>query len=104
LFWNISVFLAPDKHATMATTKKTGAKKVKKRKIKFRKVELKVSSIQMKKIDLFCEAKRTTPNRVIKQAINEYLEAHAADIPEEEPVVKNQLKLFDPEVYNKESL
>ncbi len=85
----------------MATKKKAGSGKAKKHKIKFRKVALKISSIQMKKIDRFCDLHKSTPNRVIKNAINEYLDAHAADIPEEEPVVKNQLKLFDPEEFSK---
>jgi hypothetical protein len=85
----------------MTTTKVTYSKKSKKKKIRFRKLVLKISSEQMHKLDLFCNYHNTTSIRLVKKAINEYLDNHAADIPVEEPVVKNQLKLFDPEEYNK---
>jgi|GEM_PF-347123 len=81
----------------MVTKKRTSVKKVKRKKIKFRKVALKITSGQKKKIDRFCFFHHTTMNRFVKKAIKEYIEVHGADIPDEEPVVKNQLKLFDPD-------
>lgn len=60
---------------------------------------LKITAGQKKKIDRFCLYHHTTMNRFVKKAIREYLDTHGADIPEEEPVVKNQLKLFDPDEF-----
>lgn len=83
----------------MATKKRSTSKKAKRKKVKFRKVALKITSGQKKKIDRFCTYHRTTMNRFVKKAIREYIEVHGGDIPGDEPVIKNQLKLFDPDEF-----
>ena len=82
---------------SMANRSKTAKKSTKRKKIRYRKVSLKITAVQKKKIDRFCLFHQTTMNRFVKKAIRDYLEMHGADIPEETPVVKNQLKLFDPD-------
>lgn len=81
----------------MATRGKVAKKSTKRKKIRYRKVALKITASQKKKIDRFCLYHHTTMKRFVKTAIREYLEVHGADLPEEVPVVKNQLKLFDPD-------
>ena len=68
----------------------------KRKKIRYRKMNLKITEKQKKQMLRFCRAKRTTPVRLIKKALLEYMERYGADIPEEVVVSKNQLKLFDP--------
>lgn len=79
----------------MATKKATKSRVHKRKKIRYKKVEFKISAIQKKRIDRYCRLKKTTAVKVIKKAVKEYLERHAADLPEEVVVSKNQLKLFD---------
>jgi hypothetical protein len=67
----------------------------KRKKIRYRKLVFKVSAQQKKQIDRYCKVKRTTTVRLIRKALNEYLDRHADEIPEEVVISKNQLKLFD---------
>jgi hypothetical protein len=79
----------------MAKGKTMAARQKKRKKIRYRKVEFKVSDQQKKRIDRYCRYKKLTPVKMIKKAVEEYLQRHAADLPEQVVVSKNQLKLFD---------
>lgn len=47
-------------------------------------------------MDRYCQALGLTPNKIMKKSLREFMERNAHLIPEEpEPVLKNQLKLFD---------
>ncbi len=79
--------------------KKKKARTVRKRKIRFRKIVLKMTDVQKRKIDRYCQFHGTTMNRLIKVALSEYIELHGGEVAEDEPVSKNQLKLFNPDDY-----
>ena len=70
------------------------AHKSKKKKVKFRRFEFKLSDKQRKIIDRFCHAKKTSPNKMIKTAIREYISRYADTLPEDF-ISENQLSLFD---------
>lgn len=72
-----------------------GKKKKKIKKIKYRKVSFKLTDKQKKVIERFCKLKRTTPTRMMKAAIKDYLIRHAASLPEDDYISENQLRLFD---------
>jgi hypothetical protein len=79
----------------MAAKKTVKSRTVKRKKIRYRKVEFKITDQQKKLITRLCRKNRMTPVRMIKKALLEYIERHAAELPEEVVVSKNQLKLFD---------
>jgi hypothetical protein len=70
-------------------------KATKKKKVRFKKLTFKVTEKQKKLIDLVSKKQRTTPNKLIKKALKEYLFRYADMIANEEIISKNQLKLFD---------
>jgi hypothetical protein len=75
----------------MAETKK---KKSKRKKIKYFKYELKLSKQEKEKMDLYCKIKKTTPNKLMKNALRDYLKRFG-DFKVAEPVGKNQMNIFD---------
>lgn len=74
---------------------KVGKRAWRRKKVRYYKVSFKLTERQKKKINRYCRLHKMTSVKMIKQAINEYLLRHAADIPEEEHVLPNQLALFD---------
>jgi hypothetical protein len=66
-----------------------------KRKVKYKRYTLMLSEKQKKIIDRYCELRKTSPNKLIKTAIKEYLQHHASALPQEEEISENQLCLFD---------
>ncbi|MCK9611851.1 MAG: hypothetical protein PHR81_10745 [Bacteroidales bacterium] len=78
----------------------TAIKKKKKKKIKYKKFEFKLSEKQKRIIDKFCHAKKTSPNKMIKSAIKDYISKFADSLPEEDYISENQLQLFDVEEDN----
>lgn len=73
----------------MAVTKR------KKKKIRYKKFEFKLSDKQRNIIERFCLLKKTSPNKMIKAAIREYIGKYADSFPEDEFLGENQLRLFD---------
>ena len=69
-------------------------KKRKTRKFKTKKVIFRLSLRQKKIIDRYCIAHNLTNNKLIKRALKEYMLNHY-DLPDEEYISENQLKLFD---------
>ncbi len=69
-------------------------KKKKKIKVKFKKVAFKLSERQVTLIDRHCLRKKTTRNKLIKDAIKDYFKYNSLPA-EENYVTENQLQLFD---------
>jgi hypothetical protein len=91
------IFYFCGKPAIMPAVKRKKTASKKKRKIRFRKVVMKMTESQKKKIDRYCMFHQTTFKKMVKVAIAEYIENHGGEVAEDEPVSRNQLKLFDPE-------
>ncbi|MEI6765133.1 MAG: hypothetical protein WCM76_05785 [Bacteroidota bacterium] len=73
----------------------TRIKKKKVKKIKYKKVAFKLSEKQKSVIDRFCKVNNTSPNKMIKSAIREYLGKYADTMPQDDYISENQLQLFD---------
>ncbi len=76
----------------MAVTKK---KKNLRKKIKYFKFEVKLSKPEKEKIAFFCAVKKTTANKLIKNALREYLKRHGGELKRPEVIEKNQMNIFD---------
>jgi hypothetical protein len=76
----------------MAVAKK---KKVKRKKIKYFKFEVSLSKPEKEKMAFFCTVKKTTTNKLIKNALREYIKRHGGDLKLPEPIAKNQINIFD---------
>ena len=70
------------------------ARKKKRKKVKFKTVTFKLSSRQKRSLINYCEARKTTPNKLIKKAIRRYIEFYAREVPPEYFITENQLDLF----------
>jgi len=70
-------------------------RKKKIKKVRYRKVSLKLSEKQKKIIDRHCKVHKTTPNKLIKQSIKEYLLRNANSEEKNYYISENQLQLFD---------
>jgi hypothetical protein len=69
----------------------------KKRKKKYKTITFKLSSRQMKSLENYCNARKTTPTKLIKKRIRDYIEIFAKEVPEKYHVTHNQLDLFNKE-------
>lgn len=65
-----------------------------KRRKKYKSVTFKLSARQMKSLENYCKARRTTPTKLIKKSIRGYIEHFATEVPEKYHVSHNQLDLF----------
>lgn len=76
---------------------KKSAKKKKRKsgKRKFKTLEIKLSSRQNKSLVNYCDARKTTPNKLIKKSISRYLNGYDKDVPKEFFVSERQLNLFE---------
>jgi hypothetical protein len=66
-----------------------------KRKRKFTRISFKLSDRQMKSLKNYCEARQTTPNKLIKKSIKFYTENFEKSVPEKYHVTHNQLNMFE---------
>lgn len=69
----------------------------KKRKRKYYTVSFKLSSRQLKSLENYCVVRKTTPTKLIKKKIRDYIEMFAKEVPEKYHVTHNQLDLFNKE-------
>lgn len=76
---------------SMAEAKK---KKSKRKKIRYYKVEFKISKQEKEKIELICRKTKSTPNKLLKEALREFMKKFG-DLKRPEPVMKNQMNIFD---------
>ena len=67
---------------------------VKKKKVRYKKYVFKLSFKQKELIDKFCEIHKTTPNKLIRRSIKEFLSSNVS--PDDEYYIsENQLSIFD---------
>jgi len=69
--------------------------KRKRKKTKYVKITLKLSTRQKKSLMNYCQARQTTPNKLIKKSIRRYINGFDKNVPEEYFVTENQLDLFE---------
>ena len=69
------------------------AKRYKKR--KFKEVSFMLSERQMKSLINYCKARQTTPTKLIKKSLRNYIENFASSVPEKYHTSYNQLNMFD---------
>lgn len=68
-----------------------------KKRRKFKSVEFKLSRKQMKSLQNYCRARKTTPIKLIKKSIRYYTENFSSEVPEKYHGTHNQLDLFNKE-------
>ena len=67
----------------------------KRKKIRYSTVTLKLSMRQKRSLLNYCEARQTTPNKLIKKSIRRYINGFDKTVPEEFYATVNQLDLFE---------
>ncbi|MDT8308190.1 MAG: hypothetical protein RQ866_01575 [Bacteroidales bacterium] len=73
------------------------AKYRKSKRKKYKKVAFKLTAKQKDLVDRCSRLKNTTPNKLIKTAIRDYLQHHADMLEHDSYISENQLSLFSPE-------
>jgi len=63
----------------------------------FKTVTFMLSNRQMKSLQNYCRARKTTPTKLIKKNIRNYIENFANEVPEKYHKSHNQLDLFKKE-------
>lgn len=66
----------------------------KKKKVRYKKYIFKLSFKQKELIDKFCRINKTTPNKLIRKAIKEFLSRNVS-INDDYYISENQLSIFD---------
>ena len=69
----------------------------KKTRKKFKTVSFKLSARQMKSLKNYCEARQTTPTKLIKKVIREYIERFDKEVPDKYKGSHNQLHMSNEE-------
>ena len=69
--------------------------KKKYKKKKFKKLTFMLSERQMKSLNNYCDARQTTPIKLIKKSIRTYIENFDRSVPDKYHVQHNQLDLFN---------
>jgi hypothetical protein len=72
-------------------------RKKRRKKVRYKEVTLKLSKNQLRSLDAYCTARKTTPNKLIKKMIRRFLTFNSKNIPEESFATANQLDLFGEE-------
>ncbi|MBP6978960.1 MAG: hypothetical protein KBB71_11675 [Lentimicrobiaceae bacterium] len=67
----------------------------KRKRVKYKSIEIKLSPRQKQSLINYCEARQTTPVRLIKKCIRRYTENFAKQVPGEYYVTEKQLALFE---------
>lgn len=67
------------------------------KKVRYSTLKIKLSSRQKRSLLNYCQARKTTPNKLIKKMIRPYLNNFAKEVPEAYYVTENQLDLFEEE-------
>ena len=70
------------------------ARKKKRKKVRYSELRIKLSAKQKKSLINYCNARKTTPNKLIKKMIRPYISNYAVDVPEEYYITETQLDLF----------
>jgi len=72
-----------------------GRRKIKRKKTRYTKVTLKLTSRQKRSLLNYCEARQTTPNKLIKKSIRRFINGFDKAVPSEYYATENQLDLFE---------
>ena len=72
-----------------------GHRKNNRRKTRYSKITLKLTARQKKSLQNYCEARKTTPNKLIKKSIKRFINGFDKTVPSEYYATENQLDLFD---------
>lgn len=64
------------------------------RKTQYKTISFKLSKRQMKSLKNYCRARKTTPIKLIKRNIRNYIELYADSVPEKYYTTHNQLEMF----------
>lgn len=67
----------------------------KRKKVRYSEVRIRLSFKQKRSLINYCNARKTTPNKLIKKMIRPYISNYAVDVPEEYYATENQLELFN---------
>jgi len=70
------------------------AAKKKRKKVRYSEIRIKLSAKQKKSLINYCNARKTTPNKLIKKMIRPYISNFNKDVPEEYYITEKQLDLF----------
>ncbi len=75
----------------MPVKKKAGKKR---KKVRYHTVKVKLSASQKESLDIYCKARKTTRNKLIKKVLRKYF-GYTKALPEENFATANQLDLFE---------
>ena len=64
------------------------------KKVRYSEIRIRLSYKQRRSLINYCNARQTTPNKLIKKMIRKYISNFADDVPEEYYATENQLELF----------
>ena len=65
-------------------------------KVTYSKVELKIPTAQKKRLKAYCKACNTTPNKVYRKVIRDFIEHHANPlVHKHQEIIENQMTIFD---------
>jgi hypothetical protein len=72
----------------------TRSRKKKRKKVRYRELKLKLSKNQQQSLVNYCNARRTTPTKLIKKMIRPFLTYYSKEVPDNVYITENQLDLF----------
>jgi hypothetical protein len=65
-------------------------------KVTYSKVELKIPTVQKKRLKAYCTACNTTPNKVYRKVIRDFIDHHMhSSLQKQQEVIENQMTIFD---------
>jgi hypothetical protein len=70
-------------------------RKKRRKKVRYHTIKLKLTTAQRKSLVNYCEARQTTPTKLIKKMIRPFIQKYSKEVPEELYVTENQLELFE---------
>lgn len=80
-------------------TKPKEIKRRKPKKRRFKTLTLKLTAKQSRSLQNYCDARNTTPIKLIKKNIGKYLNGFEKEVPEKYRVSVNQLDLFKEDLF-----
>lgn len=67
-----------------------------KHKVTYSKVELKIPTAQKKRLKAFCKVNGTTPNKVYRKVIRDFIDHHMHSLAHKpQEIIENQMTIFD---------
>ncbi len=80
-------------------TKPKAVKRRKPKKRRYKTLTLKLTAKQSRSLQNYCDARNTTPIKLIKKNIGKYLNGFEKEVPEKYLVSVNQLDLFKEDIF-----